>query len=225
MRQGGVEYVLLRFGRHLACHGRFSNGLERKLSFFAAIIFMKVLFKMHPGKRAPRNLRPAPRTPATASANPIARFMRISICGSGGELPSFCKKLMEVRMKRGLLLIVALAFLAASIPVFAEYIKDVTVKAMRENYAGLAKAKTAAANSDFFAAADGLMAIAKNALMLSTMDPPKGDQSVWEATQKQLAMAAFKAIGACGNGDKAALDAALSEIVSTQMKGHGTFRG
>jgi hypothetical protein len=56
----------------------------------------------------------------------------------------------------------ALAFLAASIPVLADYNKDVTVKAMRENYAGLTKAKTAA-NSDFFAAADGLMTIAKNA--------------------------------------------------------------
>jgi hypothetical protein len=57
------------------------------------------------------------------------------------------------------------------------------------------------------------------------MEPPKGDNSTWEATQKQLAQAAFKGIGACGSGDKAALDAAIAEVISTQMKGHGTFRG
>ncbi len=128
-------------------------------------------------------------------------------------------------MKRGLLLVIALAFLVSGIPVFAEYNKDATVKAMRENLAGLMKAKKAAAESDFLAAADGLMAIAKNALMLSTMDPPKGDKAVWSETQKQLARAAFKAIGACGTGDKAALEAALSEVTSVQGRGHGMFRG
>ncbi len=48
-------------------------------------------------------------------------------------------------MKRGLLLVIALAFLVSGIPVFAEYNKDATVKAMRENLAGLMKAKKAAA--------------------------------------------------------------------------------
>lgn len=95
---------------------------------------------------------------------------------------------------------VVLAFLASGVPLFAEYNTDLTLKEMRENYAGLTKAKTAAANGDFFAAADVLMTIAKNAMLLSAMDPPKGDTSTWEATQKQLAQAAFKGIGACGSG-------------------------
>jgi hypothetical protein len=119
----------------------------------------------------------------------------------------------------------AAVFLVSSVQVFAEYNKEVTVKAMRENYAALTKAKTAAGTGDFFAAADGLMTIAKNALMLSVMDPPKGTRDEWAATQKQLAQAAFIGIGACGEGTKAALESALAEVGTVQMKGHGKFKG
>ena len=128
-------------------------------------------------------------------------------------------------MRRAFLTVLAVIFLVSSVQVFAEYNKEVTVKAMRENFAGFTKAKTGAGTSDFYAAAEGLMVIARNALALSVMDPPKGSKVEWEATQKQLARAAYKAIGACGAGDKAALDAAISEIGATMGKGHGSFKG
>ncbi len=128
-------------------------------------------------------------------------------------------------MKRALIVIAAAAFLMSSASLFAEYDREATVKAMRENLAGLTKARTAAGNGDYFAAADGLMAIGRNAVMLSAMDPPKGEKAAWEAAQKELAVAAFKGIGACAARDKAALDAALAEVLSTMRKGHGTFRG
>ncbi len=128
-------------------------------------------------------------------------------------------------MKRALVLVVIAAFLVSAASVFAEYNHDATVKAMRENLAGLGKARTAAGTGDFYAAADGLMAIGRNAVMLSAMDPPKGDKAVWEADQKELARAAFKGIGACATADKAVLDAALADIGAAMRKGHGTFRG
>jgi len=128
-------------------------------------------------------------------------------------------------MKRALVLIIAVAFVVSAASVFADYNKEATVKAMRENLAGLTKARTAAGTSDFFAAADGLMAIGRNAVMLSAMEPPKGDKAVWEATQKELATVVFKAVGACGAKDKAALDEALTELAAVMRKGHGTFRG
>ena len=128
-------------------------------------------------------------------------------------------------MKRALVLVVVAAFLVSAVSVFAEYNKEATVKAMRENLAGLSKARAAAGTGDFYAAADGLMAIGKNAVMLSAMDPPKGDKAAWEAGQKELARAAFKGIGACASSDKAVLDAALAEVGAAMRKGHGAFRG
>jgi hypothetical protein len=128
-------------------------------------------------------------------------------------------------MKRVLLIVLAAAFLAAGIPVFADYNRDATVKAMRDNLAGLQKAKAASASGDFYAAADGLMMIAKGALTLAPMDPPKGSKEEWAADQKLLAMAAFKGIGACGNQDKTALDAALNDIGAAMKKGHTAFKG
>jgi hypothetical protein len=119
----------------------------------------------------------------------------------------------------------AAAFLLSAVSAFAEYNKEATVKAMRENLAGLNKARTAAGTGDYYAAADGLMAIGRNAVMLSAMDPPKGDKAAWEATQKELARAVFKGIGACATSDKATLDAALAEIGAAMRKGHGSFRG
>ena len=128
-------------------------------------------------------------------------------------------------MKKALMMVFAVVFFVSGIEVFADYNKEVTVKAMKENYAAFTKAKAAAGSGDYFAAADGLMTIARNALMLSVMDPPKGSKEDWESLQKQLARAAFKGIGACGEGTKTAVDAAFSEMGSVQMKGHGTFRG
>ena len=128
-------------------------------------------------------------------------------------------------MKRALVLVVMAAFLVSAVSVFADYNKEATVKAMRENGAGLGKAKTAAGTGDYFAAADGLMTIAKNAVMLSAMDPPKGAKAEWEADQKELAKAAFKGIGACAVDNKAGLDAALIDVAAAQKKGHGAFRG
>ncbi len=128
-------------------------------------------------------------------------------------------------MRKALVLGGAAILLLSAVSAFADYDRDATVKAMRENLAGLSKARTAAGSGDYFAAADGLMAIGRNAVMLSAMEPPKGDKAAWQATQKELAVAAFKGIGACGAQDKAALDAALSEVMATMRKGHGTFRG
>ena len=44
-------------------------------------------------------------------------------------------------MKRVLVLVVLAAFLVSAVSVFAEYNKEATVKAMRENLAGLNKAR------------------------------------------------------------------------------------
>jgi hypothetical protein len=128
-------------------------------------------------------------------------------------------------MRKAFLAVLMAIFLVSSVQVFAEYNKDMTVKAMRENFSALTKAKTAAGTSDFYAAAEGLMVIARNAVALSAMDPPKGSKADWEAAQKLLARAAYKGIGACGMMDKAGLDAAISEVVAAQMKGHGSFKG
>jgi hypothetical protein len=108
--------------------------------------------------------------------------------------------------------------------VFAEYDKDLVVKAMRANGAAMGELKKAAEGKDFFMAAEQLMEIAKNMKSLETMTPKKGSKEDWNKNHNALIKAAFKGIGACGNEDVETLNTYISEIGALIKEGHGMFR-
>ncbi len=108
--------------------------------------------------------------------------------------------------------------------VFAEYDKDMVVKAMRANGAAMGELKKAAEAGDFFAAAENLMGIAKNVKSLDAVTPPKGSKEEWDKIHGDLIKSAFKGIGACGEEDKENLNKYIDEIGALIKEGHGMFR-
>ena len=107
---------------------------------------------------------------------------------------------------------------------FAEYNKDAVVKTMQGNMANLGAIKDAAGKGDFFTAADKLMEVAKAFKSLDAVTPVKGVKADWDRIHGALIKAAFKGIGACGEGDAAKVNAALGEIVGLMKEGHQLFK-
>ena len=108
--------------------------------------------------------------------------------------------------------------------VFAEYDKDMVVKAMKSNGAAMGDLKKAAEDGDFFMAAEKLMEVAKNMKSLEAMTPEKGSKEDWNTNHDALIKAAFKGIGACGEEDVGKLNTYIDEISGLIKEGHGMFR-
>ncbi len=126
-------------------------------------------------------------------------------------------------MKRLLVTILVLGFLASS-AAFADYNRDVAVRAMRDNFAAFGKLRAAAGSGDFSVAADSFMTIANGSLKLLAMDPPKGQKAVWEEINRDMVKAALRGVEAAVDKDKAGVDAALAAVSEAQKKGHASFR-
>jgi hypothetical protein len=128
-------------------------------------------------------------------------------------------------MKKGYILSVCLVVLMVfATQVFAEYDKDMVVKAMKSNGAAMGALQKAAKDGDFFTAAEKLMEIAKNMKSLEKMTPTKGSKEDWDKNHGALIKAAFKGIGACGDEDAEALNKYIGEIGALIKEGHGMFR-
>ena len=107
---------------------------------------------------------------------------------------------------------------------FAEYDKDAVVSAMRANGAAMKAVNGALGEEDFFAAAEKLMEIAQNMKSLDAYTPKKGTKEVWDRIHGDLINAAFKGIGACGEGDAEKAKGHLGEISALIKEGHGIFK-
>lgn len=128
-------------------------------------------------------------------------------------------------MKKRAILVLSLVVAALfAVQVFAEYDKDLVVKAMQSNGAAMGELKKAVEDKDFFMAAEKLMEIAKNVKSLDAVAPPKGSKEDWDKIHGDLIKAAFKGIGACGDEDAEALNTYIGEIGALIKEGHGMFR-
>jgi hypothetical protein len=120
-----------------------------------------------------------------------------------------------------LCLVVLLLFATQS---FAEYDKEMVVKVMKANGANMGAIKKASADGDFFSAAEKLMEIAQSMKSLDAVTPKKGAKEQWDKIHGDLINAAFRGIGACGEGDSEKLNAAMGEIGALIKEGHGIFK-
>ncbi len=129
-------------------------------------------------------------------------------------------------MKTRLLLIVGLVvvMMFAASQVFAEYDSAKVKEVMKSSAVAMGELGKAAESKDFFAAAEGLMTLAKNFKSLETMTPAKGSKEEWDKNHQTLIKAAFKGIGACGEEDAEKLNAAIAEIGGLIKAGHGMFK-
>ena len=118
---------------------------------------------------------------------------------------------------------VALLVLMAT-QAFAEYDKDLVVKAMKSNGASMGAIKEATKNGDFFTVAENLMQIAKNMKSLENVTPPKGSKDEWDKNHETLIKSALKGIGACGEEDADKVNQYVGEIGKLIKEGHGMFR-
>ena len=120
------------------------------------------------------------------------------------------------------LCVIVLALFATQ--VFAEYDKEMVVKAMKANGANMKAVNQAAKDGDFFTAAEKLMEIAIAMKSLDAVTPNKGSKEQWDTIHGNLINAAFRGIGACGEEDSEKLNAAIGEIGAFIKEGHGIFR-
>ena len=126
--------------------------------------------------------------------------------------------------KRWIMMLCVVVLLLVSAQAFAEYDKDLVVKAMRANVANLGDVKKAAQEGNFFTAAEKLMEIAKTVKSLDAFTPPKGTKEDWDKIHDDLIKAVFKAIGVCGEEDAKKLTTYLDEIGALMKQGHSMFR-
>jgi hypothetical protein len=114
--------------------------------------------------------------------------------------------------------------LLISASVFADYDKEAVVKVMRANGAFMGEIKQAAANADYFAAAEALMGIARGMKSLDAITPGMGSKAEWDRIHGAIIVAAFRGIGACGDRDRDTLNKHVGEIGALIKKGHDMFR-
>ncbi len=105
-----------------------------------------------------------------------------------------------------------------------DYDKDAVVKIMRANGAAMKVVTDALAAEDFFTAATKLMEIAQNMIALDAFTPVKGSKEEWDKNHHDLAKAAFKGIGACGEEDAEKVKMYFGEVGALLKEGHGMFK-
>ena len=106
---------------------------------------------------------------------------------------------------------------------FAEYDKDMVVKAMKANGASMGVIKKAMKNGDFFTVAENLMQVAQSMKSLDAVTPKNGKKAEWDGIHGDLIKAAFKGIGACGEEDIDKLQMHIGEIGALIKEGHKIF--
>jgi hypothetical protein len=126
--------------------------------------------------------------------------------------------------KRYIFAVCLVVLMVFATQVFAEYDRDMVVKAMRLNGAAMGVLQKATGDGDFFTAAEKLMEIAKNMKSLDAVTPKKGSKEDWDKIHGAIIKAAFKGIGACGDEDAEALNKYIGEIGALIKEGHGMFR-
>jgi hypothetical protein len=108
--------------------------------------------------------------------------------------------------------------------VYAEYDKDLVVGVMRASGSLLGELNKAVGEGNYYTAAEKFMAIAKNIKSIEDVTPVKGNKADWDSIHNDLIKAAFRGIGACGDGNKEKVTAAVGEIGALIKKGHTLFR-
>jgi len=128
-------------------------------------------------------------------------------------------------MKRGLLILTAVALLALAAPqVFADYSRSDAVTVMRASRQYMQEISAAIGKQDFHEAAGLLMELAQGHQSLTQMSPPGGSKAEWDRINSEMVAAAYRAIGAIGQGDTAKLQAEMGRISAMNREGHSTFR-
>ena len=107
---------------------------------------------------------------------------------------------------------------------FAEYDQEKVVGVMRNNIDLMGGIGEAAAAEEWFLAAQGLYTLAEGMMGIMKFTPPRGSQADYEATMVEFINAAFRGIGACGAGDKEALEQAIGELRALNRQGHGNHK-
>jgi len=130
----------------------------------------------------------------------------------------------ELCMKKRYVALCAVLLILFAAQVFAEYDKDMVMKAMSANRAAMGALKKAAKDGDFFTAAEKLMEIAKNMKSLEAVTPKKDSKENWDRIHADLIKSAFKGIGACGEEDGEKLNTYIGEVGALIKEGHGMFR-
>jgi hypothetical protein len=129
-------------------------------------------------------------------------------------------------MKRGLLILTVVAFVALLAPqAFAQYNRTEVVNQMRASYGLVQEINKAVGSQDFYTAAVKLMELAEGHKALTALAPPKGSKAEWDRIHNDLVAAAFRAIGACGERDAAKLQSEMGRIFALNKEGHDKFRG
>ena len=127
-------------------------------------------------------------------------------------------------MKRVLSAAILAAFLLSAGQAFADYDRDAVVGVMRENLKLLGGLKEAAAREAYDAAAARLWSLASGMQSIQRFTPKKGEKAEWDRTLDRFISTAWRGIGACGQKDAAALNAAVGELGALMQQGHAAFR-
>lgn len=126
--------------------------------------------------------------------------------------------------KRYIVLLCVVAVMLFATQVFADYDKDMVIKVMKSNGANMGAINKAMKDGDFFTAAEKLMGIAQDMKSLDAVTPKKGTKEQWDNIHQGIINAAFKGIGACGEGDGEKLGMYMGELGGLIKEGHGMFK-
>jgi hypothetical protein len=126
--------------------------------------------------------------------------------------------------KQYIVMLGVLVFVLCAVQAFAAYDQAAVKAAMQKNASLYGEASKAAAEKDYFTAADKLMEIAKVFKSLDVINPDKAPKADWDRIHKEMIKAAFRGIGACADEDDAKLKAALDDLAKFRGEGHGMFR-
>ncbi|UCF98577.1 MAG: hypothetical protein JSV89_03340 [Spirochaetaceae bacterium] len=128
-------------------------------------------------------------------------------------------------MKKRFYVFVALIVLLLAAPqLFAQYNRDLVVSVMRDNVRLLGEINKALQAEDFYATALSLMELAGGSRTLQQTPPPGGSRAEWNRIHGEMIDAAFRAVGACGAKDAAAVQAEVANLIALRNEGHSKFR-
>ena len=115
---------------------------------------------------------------------------------------------------------IILLFFILTMASYAEYDQNKVKNVMRNNIQLMRAIGKAAGSEDFQAAGESLMMLAQGMISIQKYTPNRGTQADWDNTMDAFINAAFKGIGASGNKDIDALDAAFIELKNLNSQGH-----